>query len=108
MYKTEMLGLVAIILTLFVIAHLSAKVRNRYLYLMSAIGALYIFGQFSQTFLIGPRWIRWHMSDVGWISWLTIVLTYLKLSFGINELQRLKSGVWISFFTGIGIEFLQN
>lgn len=109
MYDIQFLFVFVSVLTTFAILHLGNKLRDRRFYLVAMLGSLYIFGEVIQYLHMGPGWIRWHMSDVGWVSWFTIIITAVvsKLLPDIDVLGLLRKMLWIPFLGGVVMELTQ-
>ncbi|MES2213376.1 MAG: hypothetical protein V4473_00870 [Patescibacteria group bacterium] len=68
----------------------------------------YPIGKTFQLWLVGPRWIRWYMSDVGFISMVMIWIGFSGIAFfGKTVLERIKIGAWDGFILAVIVETLQ-
>ena len=84
------------------------RIRSVYFIAIALIAFLYPLGKFFQFWLIGPRWIRWYMSDVGFISGIGIAIAYSPFKFfGNTMLERIRSGLGTSFRLAVVVEILQ-
>lgn len=95
-----------ITMSILVLVYVAYKNRG-YFMVMAALGLLYPLGKLFQFWLIGPGWIRWHLSDVGWISWLAILLTFLGIIRGASFFSRVRRGIGTAFLVALCSESLQ-
>lgn len=84
------------------------RINNRYFTAMAVIALLYPLGKVLQFWLIGPGWIRWYMSDVGWVSCVGIFIAFGNmLPFGRTLLDSMKVGVGVAFAIAVCVESAQ-
>lgn len=50
-------------------------IRNKYFRIFAGLALIYPFGEWLQYMLIGPGWIRWHLSDFGFSSSVGLLFT---------------------------------
>ncbi|MBI4023186.1 hypothetical protein HY375_03430 [Candidatus Berkelbacteria bacterium] len=66
--------------------------------LIMALGTLYVLGEGLQQLLWLPSWIRWHVSDLGFVA------SSAAVGMGIGLLLRLnRRGRWVLATVGLGI-----
>ncbi len=94
---------------------LSIYINNTYFRCFACLSLTYPFGEWLQYMVIGPGWIRWHVSDVGFISsfgLLFAVFHYLG-RFASHRFtaetfpNRLLMGTSIGFVLAIASEVLK-
>lgn len=84
------------------------RINSRYFTAMAVLALLYPLGKVLQLWLIGPWWIRWYMSDVGWVSCIGIVIAFGNvLPFGGTMLDRMKMGIGVAFAVAVCVESAQ-
>ncbi len=82
-----------------------AWARNRYYTLLTILAALYPLGKVLQAWLIGPGWVRWYLSDVGWTSFVALAVAGL-IKYRLF-LDRVNAGVHVAFMIGVAAELWQ-
>ncbi|MDP3958369.1 MAG: hypothetical protein Q8Q36_02835 [bacterium] len=82
--------------------------NSRYFTAIAVLALLYPLGKVLQFWLIGPGWIRWYISDVGWVSCVGILIAFGNMlpSSG-TMLDRIKTGVGVAFAIAVCIESAQ-
>lgn len=84
------------------------RIRSTYFTAIALIAFLYPLGKFFQFWLIGPSWIRWYMSDIGFISSMLLGMAYSPLKFfGNTMLERMRRGLGTAFRLAVMVEILQ-
>jgi uncharacterized membrane protein len=96
----------------------SKKIRNKAFTILGILFATYVIGKALQVNMIGPRFIRWHLADVGFIpTFAYVILVYDYAWFGFftkrTTQQALKAtyfGAYIAIFLeifmiGVGIVY---
>lgn len=84
------------------------RIRNTHFTAIALIAFLYPLGKFFQFWLIGPTWIRWYMSDVGFVSCLALTIAYSPFRFfGRTMLERIRRGIGSAFRLAVLVETLQ-
>jgi phosphatidylserine synthase len=89
---------------------LFAFVRNNYFRILSILALLYPLGEYLQYALFGPSWIRWHLSDVGFVPsyglLVTVILLWTNRSWERFPNLLLK-GATVAFVIGVVYESSQ-
>ncbi|MEN9647794.1 MAG: hypothetical protein RLY57_598 [Candidatus Parcubacteria bacterium] len=70
--------------------------------LLALIGVMYPLGEALQTIRIVPSWIRWHLSDFGFVPLYSFVLITFTLDTKWED--KARYGIWVIFFLTIGQE----
>jgi hypothetical protein len=60
-----------------------------------------------QFWMIGPALARWYLADVGWVSFMTVTLTFSGLVRRRSTLDELKASLPYAFLSGFGFELFQ-
>lgn len=70
--------------------------------LLALIGAMYPLGEALQTVRIVPSWIRWYLSDFGFVPLFSFLLVMFTLD--TKWESKARYGMWVIFFLTIGQE----
>ena len=65
----------------------SKKYRNPYISFILFFPVLYVWGKVMQIYLIGPSWVRWYVSDFGFVG-IGAFMAILYTNFGMPPKRR--------------------
>jgi hypothetical protein len=92
---------------IYILYRTARGAQNTYFRILCTIAILYPLGKVIQFGLIGPGWLRWHMSDAGWVSCMAIFMAFGPLEKRGLLHERLRNGTHIVFGVAVIMELLQ-
>jgi hypothetical protein len=108
--KMELKFLAAAILMVFFVTQtypLVSKMKTRAMYVMFLIGCTYPLGKLIQGWLEVPSVIRWHLADVGWTSFVALILLASNIIRFDSYIKSVAVSIFAAGALGVAIELFQ-